>query len=81
MEGQGICVGGDRALNEFQTDQGYEDPEGSDVLGDPEELNAAEWYLGGSPDGEAPEPGLVLVAEAHCWHVVPSWRRARSLNQ
>ena len=81
-KGKGKGVGGDRALNEFHPDPGYEDPEGGDLLDDPEELNAAEWYLGGSPDGEAPEPGLgFLAAEAHCWHVVPSWRRARSLGQ
>ena len=53
-KGKGQGVGGDRALNEFHPDPGYEDPEGG-VLDDPEELSAAEWYLGESPDGEAPE--------------------------
>ena len=41
-------------MHEFHTESGYEDPEGGGVLGATEELNAAKWYLGGSPDEGRP---------------------------
>ena len=75
------CVGGDRALHEFHTESGYEDPEGGGVLGATEELHAAECYLGDNPDEETTEPGLgSLVVESQCWRTVPSRHRARCPN-
>ena len=53
-KGKGKGAGGDRALNEFHPDPGYADPEGGDLLGDPEELNAAEWYLVEARTGKRP---------------------------
>ena len=65
------CVGGDRALHEFHTESGYEDPGGGGVLGATEELHAAECYLGDNPDEETTEPGLgSLVVESQCWRTL-----------